>query len=216
MTPEDCESQFARLMTLIRKGKGLLQGDLAKSLNKSRSVVSFFESNLRSLKAEEYPAWADALGVTAEDIEALHLLSYGYRPREGEWTFWLHYEDPEAYDYDVDDPQEVYFGTYDDLVTLINRMAGREICERSGRYGEEFNVLLPRKSEPWEFKIRFPREPFLGDPNNDLPTRIQGTQDDLSALLKECTDEQIALTTAFIRGLHAQARSRLRTRKIAN
>lgn len=211
ITPERCEKQFAGFLAWVREGKGLNQGELAKRIGKSRSVVSFFESARRTLKPEEFPAWADALGVDAQDIEALSYLSYGYRRWEDEWTFWLDIEEGE------DNPQEVNMGMTDLLEELLNRMAGKKICQLTDdRYAHELGeleLLLPRSQGPRPiFRLHKPKQPFLGDPNSSSEVRIQGTREDLEALLANCTSDQIALTTAFIRGLQAQARSRLRVR----
>jgi transcriptional regulator with XRE-family HTH domain len=213
MTPEQCEAQFARFMAFVREGKDLSQGGLAQRLGKSRSVVSFFESARRPLKPDEFPTWADALGVDAQDIEALRYLSFGYRRWEDEWTFWTDIEDPEAFEYDSDDPEEMYFGMYYDLEELLNKMAGKKICQRGGdRYGIELEILLHRASNRNTIVLHLPRQPFLGDPNNHSEAKTLGSLEDLELLLAQSTAEQIALTAAFVRGLHAQARSRLRTK----
>jgi transcriptional regulator with XRE-family HTH domain len=211
---EACERRFVRLLALVREARGLLQTDVAERLGKSRSVVAFVENRNRQLKPDEFPLWAEALGVEVDDITTLRMLSYGYRLRDGEWVFWRDWEDPEAYLYDAEDPEEVHFGPVNDIAALVNKMSGWEVCEHNYRDWSdagELTLNFPKSRQSAGFIVSLPKTPLLGDPNEPALVHVQGTREDLDALLEESTAEQISLTAAFIRGLHAQARSRLRT-----
>jgi len=211
-----CLKQFGQMVQVVREARQLSQAAVARSLGKSRSVVAFLENGLRDLQLEEAAAWADALGVDSDDLVRLRYLAYGYRWVDGEWTFWSDLVDPVderhsdgAYD------EEVYQGLFDDAAEIVNKLAGKEICRVNGyedgdARGDGLRLLLPRPEGHETVFLFRPRERCLGDPNEQTVTVTQGTREDLNMLLDKSSAEQIHLTAAFVRGLHAQARSRIR------
>ena len=210
-----CLKQFGQMVQVVREARQLSQAAVARSLGKSRSVVAFLENGLRDLQLEEAAAWADALGVDSDDLVRLRYLAYGYRWVDGEWTFWMDVVDPVAAKHESFDELEVLWDLYQEAEEVINRMAGRKICEvydptEFHGYADGLTLLLPRpRGHETFFQFR-PLHPCLGDPNEQTATVTQGTREDLNMLLDKSSAEQIHLTAAFVRGLHAQARSRIR------
>jgi len=219
---KQAQIRFARLFGFIRYERGIRQSDVAQRLDKHQSVVSLFESGERKLKDSELPRWADSIGVTLEDLEKLRMACYGYRWQNDGWMFWSDCGDPD--DVEGEDPVDYYFGTQSDAVELIDRMVGRPVCQMGYYWSMDHHrdpadddcifglnpSNDPGLSRRYDFKR--PQNRLLGDPNDVDNTPELGTSQDLYILLGECTAEQIALTTAFIRGLHAQARSRIGTK----
>jgi transcriptional regulator with XRE-family HTH domain len=222
----DSEACFADLVRFIRGERGLTQGGLAEALGISRSVVAFVESKRRPLVANDLPSWGAAMSVDATDLEALRLACQGYwRRPNGEWAFYLDDFDPEAYARGIAEISEHYVDLPHDqmrrIAELVNRLTGRECASV---YTEEpaegpvtmsgippRGIALPpgREDEPRVVNIHLPEEPPLGDLNEPVRSPAkQGTIDDLTGLIEQLTDVQVALTAAFARGLLAQAKSR--------
>lgn len=214
----EADALFVRLLREVRAGRGMTQAEVARSMGVSRSVVAFVESHRRRLSPDDLPQWAAALGVDAAQLLQLRMACFGYQLDEDRnWLFYQLASDP-AFEDNPDDPA---YGIIVTLAELTNTLASDKRVEPylvayGGNLDSKFpgdGLRLLADEHGREFAVvgvTLPMEPLLGDPNepDGQVAPQQGTRADLDELLAQATDAQIALTSAFLRGLYAQARSR--------
>lgn len=192
-----------RLISAIRLARGLTQRDVAARLGRSRPFVSLIESGQRALRVEDAASWADALGVDPVLLERLVKACRGLLWRDGGWEFYSLGITDQSRAEGTWDLQLAHQEALDEVARLVNELAD-PLRDHRIAVADEEGVRVKWRENSWHVPIDFPLSAVA---LTDAPP--QGTRQDVDQLLEGLSDQQLALTAAFVRGIVAQARTRI-------